>query len=108
ATRRRAGPRMGVVPRAELGRRFESVVDGGAVKAAGGLLDVSPDLPGRGVLQLGHRRQDQLALRRDAVATGPDRLVPRLRHGPRVTRARAPRGPGGARHGITRLPPRPP
>ena len=91
----RAVPEVGVGHQAELFEQFQRAVDGGNVHAAGGLLHVGPDFLGRGVLQLGDRREDQLALWRDAVATGPQSLVPRLRHGPRVARARAPRDHGG-------------
>ena len=85
----RAVTEVGVRHQAELLEQFECPVDGGNVHAAGGLLHVSPDLLGRGVLQLGDCREDQLALGRDAVAAGSQRLVPRLRHGPRLVRARA-------------------
>ncbi len=67
----RSVPEVGVGHQAELLEQFERAVHGGNVHAAGGLLDVGPDFLGRGVLQPGDRREDQLALGRDAVATGP-------------------------------------
>src|SRR5215469_14592105 len=75
---------MGVRHQTELLEQFEGPVDGGDVDAARGLLDVGPDLLRRGVLELGDRREDQLTLGRNAVTAGSQRLVPRLRHGPRL------------------------
>ena len=102
----RAVPEVGVGHQAELFEQLKRTVDGGDIHAACGLLYVGPDFLGRGVLQLGDRREDQLALWRHAVATGPQCLVPRLRHGPRVARARAPRDRRGGRGAISLLPAR--
>src|SRR5215468_345933 len=79
---------VGVRHQAELLQQFQGPVDGGDIDAARGLLDVGPNLLGRGVLQPGDCRQDQLTLGRDTVAAGSQRLVPRLRHGPRLASAR--------------------
>src|SRR5260370_41264198 len=80
-----AVPEVRVRDQAELFEELQRAVDGRDVHAPGGLLDIRADLLGGGVLQLGHGFQDQLALRSDPVTAGPQLLVPRLRHGARLT-----------------------
>src|SRR5262249_6132542 len=46
------------------------------------------DLLGAGVLKLGDGLEHELPLGRDAIAAGPQLLVPRLRHGPETRACR--------------------
>src|SRR5215469_3091868 len=78
----RAVPEVGVGDQAELLEQLERAVDRGEVHAPRRLVHLGADLLGRGVMQPGDGLQDELALWGNAVAAGPQRGVPRLRHGP--------------------------
>src|SRR2546430_10003438 len=73
---------VGVGDQAELFQQLQRAVDGRDVHPAGRLPHVRPDLLGTGMLKLGDGPQPKLPLGLDALAAGPQLLVPRLRHGP--------------------------
>ena len=74
--RRRAVVQVGVGDEAEAVEQLERPVDRGDVDALGGLLDAGRDLFRGRVVELGDRLEDELALRGDPVAAGPQLLVP--------------------------------
>ena len=73
---RRPVMEVGVGDHADVLEQLERAVDGGDVDAAGGLLDLGADLFRGRVVELRHRFQHELALRRHPVAAGPQLLVP--------------------------------
>src|SRR5215469_15468132 len=79
---RSAVPEVSVGDQAELLEQLEGAVDRGDVHAPRRLVHLGADLLRRGVVQPGDGLQDELALWGNAVAAGPQRGVPRLRHEP--------------------------
>ena len=69
---RRPVRQVGVVDQAELLEQLEGAVDGGDVDAGDPLADRGVHLLRRGVTELVHSLEDQLALRREPQAALPE------------------------------------
>jgi hypothetical protein len=79
---RRPVVQVAVFNQAKLLEQLERPVYGRDVDAASGLPDLAVDFFRSCVLQPLDCLKDELALRGDAVAASPERIVPRLRHNP--------------------------
>src|SRR4051812_26964949 len=81
---------MGVLDEAELLEELECAVDGRDVHCRGSTTNCAGDLLRRAVPELPDRLEDQLALRRQAVAAGTKLRLPVVPGGPAAPPARNP------------------